>query len=316
MIPSYKILVGDCIEKLQEVPAGSVQCVVTSPPYYGLRDYGDPRQIGIEDTPGQYVARIVEAARAVRRVLRDDGTFWLNLGDSQYNYRPGSGELVKQTISSSAQDLPQQCARRANKLAGFKEKDKLLIPERTVIALHADGWYVRDEIVWAKPNPMVESVTDRTTRAHEFIYMLTKKPDYYYDHDAIKEPYTEPMNRWGGQKLVANGQSSWDEGTGQMTYRDRDMRPDPNGRNKRSVWTVATSPYPGLHFATYPPDLIKPCILAGSRVGDTVLDPFAGRGTTGLVAIELARNCILIELNPKYAAMCELSVNITPGFPF
>jgi DNA modification methylase len=240
VIPTHQILIGDAAEKLLELPDRSVQMVVTSPPYYGLRDYGDPRQLGSENTPQEYIHRLVGISRELRRVLRDDGTYWLNLGDSYYNYRPGQS------------------------LNGFKEKDRMMIPAMVALALRADGWYLRDEIVWHKPNPMPESTTDRTTKAHEFIYLLTKQEQYFYDGVAIKEPYTAPMNRWGGQKLKADGESMWDAGTGQETYRQRDMRPDPAGRNKRSVWTVNTSPYPDAHFATYPPELITPCILAGT----------------------------------------------------
>jgi len=400
MIPDFQILVGDALEKLQDLPPKSVQMVVTSPPYYGLRDYGDTRQLGSENSPGEYIERMVAISREIHRVLRDDGTYWLNLGDSYYNYRPGVGQaLVKQTVASNGQDLPKECPRRGNVLEGFKEKDRMMIPARAAIALQADGWYLRDEIVWHKPNPMPESCTDRTTKCHEFIYLLTKQEQYFYDGYAIKEPYLAPMNRWGGQKLKADGESMWDEGTGQATYRDRDMRPDPAGRNKRSVWTVNTSPYPDAHFATYPPELITPCILAGTSqmgccskcgapwervvekgepdfkhqlacgsnmtgeyngratksyneggaqdpsavkarilegmrenftvgwepgckdacLGDvipcTVLDPFGGRGTTAEVAIQLGRSCILIELNPKFAKLCERSAHTTPGLP-
>ena len=267
-----------------ELPDRSIQMCVTSPPYYGLRDYGDPRQLGSEATPEEYISRLVAISREIRRVLKDDGTYWLNLGDSYYNYRPGAGQaLVKQSVARTGQDLPQSCARGANVLDGFKEKDRKMIPARVALALHSDGWYLRDEIIWNKPNPMPESVTDRTTKSHEFIYLLTKNQDYYYNSEAIKE-----------RGVIYDG-----------------------FRNKRSVWTVNTdSTGNGEHFAVFPPLLIKPCIMAGSRHGDTVLDPFGGRGTTGEVCIELGRNVILIELNPTYAALCEQSVNTTPSLPF
>lgn len=319
MMPTPKILVGDALEELLQVPDQSIQMCVTSPPYFGLRDYGDPRQLGAEDTPGEYIKHLIVISREIRRVLKDDGTFWLNLGDSYYNYRPGVGQsLSQQTLASNLQDLPQKCARRGLKQEGFKEKDRMMIPARVAIALCDDGWYLRDEIVWNKPNPMPESVTDRTTKTHEFIYLLTKNPHYYYNAEAIQEPisesYAADMRPHGvlRQRFYPNSKYV-KEG---MLELDKSVFP--NGerattRNKRSVWTVNTSPYPEAHFATYPPDLIKPCILAGSRIGDTVLDPFAGRGTTGEVSIELGRNCILIELNPKYAAMCEQSIAVTPG---
>jgi DNA modification methylase len=283
---------------------------VTSPPYYGLRDYGDPHQIGSENTPGEYIERLVEVSREIRRVLKEDGTYWLNLGDSYYNYRPGVGQaLVKQSFASSGQDLPQECPRRGNMLEGFKEKDRMMIPARVALALHSDGWYLRDEIVWNKPNPMPESVTDRTTKAHEFIYLLTKNESYYYDCASIREKGVIPEGT-----LAAKGSSERFNMPG-VNSRPPEYKLYDGFRNKRSVWTVNTAQCPEAHFATYPPELIKPCIMAGSRYGDTVLDPFAGSGTTGEVAIELGRSCILIELNPKYARMCGNSINTTPGLP-
>tara|TARA_R110000787_G_scaffold192709_1_gene304241 strand:- start:511 stop:1422 length:912 start_codon:yes stop_codon:yes gene_type:complete len=278
-----------------------VQTCVTSPPYWGLRDYGHDDQLGLEKTPEEYVANMVDVFRMVKELLHDDGTLWLNLGDSYYNYRPGKGQsLVKQTVSNTNQDLPQDCDRRGLKQKGLKEKDLVGIPWRVAFALQADGWYLRQDIIWHKPNPMPESVTDRCTKSHEYIFLLSKNAKYYYDNEAILTPYTEPMNRWGGQKLVAKGQSTWDEGVGQETYRDRDMRPNENGSNKKSVWTVATKPYADAHFAVFPTELIEPCILAGSRKGDTVLDPFFGSGTTGEVSENLGRKWIGIELNPEY----------------
>jgi DNA modification methylase len=350
MMPTPKILVGDALEKLSELPSESIQCCVTSPPYYGLRDYGDARQLGSEATPGLYVDRLIAISREIRRVLKNDGTFWLNLGDSYYNYRPGVGQMLsKQTLSRTDQDMPQKCARRGLKQAGFKEKDRMMIPARVAIALCDDGWYLRDEIVWHKPNPTPESVTDRTSRAHEMIYLLTKNKDYYYDAEAIKQPYSEAtMPRM--MRGVSDHHKNVDGAPGQTphtmnqprlhsSYRGQATKDyelalaqnpsdtkrrieesilNGNGMaNKKSVWTVNTAPCRDAHFATYPPDLIKPCILAGSRPGDTILDPFGGRGTTGEVALELARNCILIELNPKFAALCEaVTSDTTPGFAF
>lgn len=370
MIPTCEIFTGDALEEIKKIPSGSIQCVVTSPPYYGLRDYGtakwdggDPacdhstprsrgedirngdkqgtsagsrpnlnlecrcgavrvdQQIGLEPTPGEYIARLVELGREIRRVLRDDGTFWLNLGDSYYNYRPGLGsQLVKQTLSKTDQDLPKSCSRRGNRQDGFKEKDRMMIPARVALALHADGWYLRDEIIWSKPNPMVESVTDRTTKSHEMIYLLTKQQDYYYDSEAIKEPISAAYandNRPHGvlrqrfypnSKYVKEGMIELDNGDFPTERRD-------TVRNKRSVWTVNCQPYPEAHFAAYPADLIKPCIMAGSRVGDTICDPFAGRGTTGEVALELGRNAILIEINPQYVELCKKNTLVTPGLP-
>jgi DNA modification methylase len=311
MMPTPLILIGDAAEKLKEIPDRSVQMVVTSPPYYGLRDYGDPRQLGSESTPGLYIDRLVVISNEIRRVLRDDGTYWLNLGDSYYNYRPGVGQsMTKQSVSRTDQSLPKVCARRGNVLEGFKEKDRMMIPARVAIALQADGWYLRDEIVWHKPNPMPESVSDRTTKSHEFIYMLTKREQYYYDGESIKERGVIPEGT-----MAAKGSAERFNMPG-VNSRPPEYKCYNGFRNKRSVWTVNTdSSGGGDHFAVFPPLLIKPCIMAGSRYGDTVLDPFGGRGTTGEVCIELGRNCILIELNPKYAALCERSVNTTPGLP-
>jgi DNA modification methylase len=346
MMPSCEIIIGNALEKLHELPDRCIQCCVTSPPYYGLRDYGDPMQLGAETTPGLFIKRLVEISGEIRRVLKDDGTFWLNLGDSYYNYRPGGDGLNRSGLQKHTESLPETTFRRSSKFEGIKEKDRMMMPARVAIALSEDGWYLRDEIVWAKPNPMPESVTDRTTKAHEFIYLLTKNKSYYYDQEAIKEPYspaTMPRLNRGvsdhhknvdgapGQsphtmnqprlhsKYAGQATKDYELGLAQnpsdVKRRVEESILNGNGlANKRSVWTINTAPCRDAHFATYPEDLIKPCILAGSRPGDTVLDPFAGRGTTGLVALELGRSCILIELNPKYASMCEDTINITPGF--
>jgi site-specific DNA-methyltransferase (adenine-specific) len=261
------IIIGDCNKVLATLPDRSINCCVTSPPYFGLRDYGVEGQAGLEQSPELYVANLVSVFRAVRRVLRDDGTLWLNMGDSYYNYRPGKGQrLIKQSCANSGQDLPQICARRGNKLAGLKEKDLIGIPWRVAFALQADGWYLREDIIWHKPNPMPESVRDRCTKSHEYLFLLTKSERYYFDSDAIKEPATNALDV----------------------------------RNKRSVWTVPTRPYKGAHFATFPPDLIRPCVLAGCPGGGVVLDPFCGSGTTGMVALQSGRNAVLVELNPEY----------------
>jgi DNA modification methylase len=266
MSGSYRILLGDNRETLREIPDGTVQTVVTSPPYYGLRDYGHDGQIGLEETPEAYVSALVEVFREVRRVLRDDGTLWLNLGDSY-----GSG---KQLVG---------------------------IPWRVAFALQADGWYLRQDIIWHKPNPMPESVTDRCTKAHEYVFLLSKSARYFYDAEAVKEGgagrldlgrMTRPEARLGGGK--------WSNDCG--------LRAEP-GRNRRSVWTVATQPYSGAHFATFPPKLIEPCILAGSKPGDTVLDPFGGSGTTAAVALEHGREAILCELSPAYAELIPDRIN-------
>ncbi len=308
------ILVGDCRESLRSLPDQSVHCVVTSPPYFGLRDYGVDGQIGQETTPEDFVAAMVEVFREVRRVLRDDGTFWLNLGDSFASSVKGSG------------------------LGG---KNLIGIPWRVALALQADGWILRQDIIWHKPNPMPESVRDRCTKAHEYIFMLTKSSRYFYDNDAVKNPPSEALLKqvvagYAGSDTkdyaVARAQSA--SGTKGRIIEQARKKIDKQrghgrrhagfndrwdamskseqqllGSNKRSVWTVSTKPFKEAHFATYPPDLIEPCILAGCPEGGTVLDPFFGAGTTGLVAQRHGRNWIGCELNPTYAEIAERRIN-------
>jgi len=310
MIPAAEIFEGDAMEVLKQISSNSVQCVVTSPPYYGLRDYGDSRQLGLETTPGLYIERLVAISREIRRVLNEKGTYWLNLGDSYYNYRPGGDGLNRTGLQKNTQSLPESTHRRGSRQKGFKEKDRMMIPARCAIALCDDGWYLRDEIVWHKPNPMPESMTDRCTKAHEMIYMLTKSQDYYYDQEAIREKGVIPAGT-----LAAKGSAERFNMPG-VNSRPPEYKEYDGFRIKRSVWTVNTAQSPDEHFAIFPDDLIKPCILAGSKAGDIILDPFAGSGTTGKVAIQLGRNAILIEINPQYAVMCRSSVNTTPGFAF
>ena len=266
-----------------------------------LQCYFEPAEIGLEETPDAFVQKLVEVFREVKRVLRDDGTCWVNLGDSYYNYRPGKGQaLAKQSCASNDQDLPQSCARRGNKLDGLKEKDLIGIPWRVAFALQADGWYLRQDIIWHKPNPMPESVTDRCTKAHEYIFLLSKSARYYFDAEAINEAATNAGKRVSlGSKSFSKGQATAAgipaSGNGLSDHYDV-----AETRNRRSVWTVTTKPYKGAHFATFPPDLIRPCILAGCPNGGVDLDPFGGSGTTAEVAMEEGRNAILCELNPEY----------------
>jgi DNA modification methylase len=421
-----KILKGDCLETLKSLDEQSINTCVTSPPYWGLRDYGTgewvggnadclhksakknadktggftgkrirkiggsennkylkhkkncsdcgatrkDNQLGMEDTPEEFVENLVRVFKEVKRVLRDDGTVWLNLGDSYYNYRPGKGQsLSKQSVSNTDQDLPQDCARRGNKIAGLKEKDLVGIPWRVAFALQADGWYLRQDIIWHKPNPMPESVRDRCTKSHEYIFLLSKNPKYYYDNEAIKEDAKSAgkksdgfKGRQGGAEYHATGGGI---GSEEKIY---------NKKNKRSVWTITTKPYKEAHFATFPTELIEPCVLAGcpeeicvdcgkpyKRVmqkpkqleiernkrsglddrkvggvldkynrenppidlglqkqcdcetnetkGGTVLDPFGGSGTTGVVAIKHNRNAVLCELNEGYIDIAEKRLN-------
>ena len=294
-----KIEFGDCRTTMRKWAAAGIkaQTCVTSPPYYGLRDYGHEGQIGLEETPEEYIAAMVEVFRCVWDVLEDDGTLWLNIGDSYYNYRPGKGQaLVKQTVANSDQDLPQTCARRGNKLDGLKEKDLIGIPWMLAFALRADGWYLRQDIIWHKPNPMPESVQDRCTKAHEYIFLMSKSQKYYYDHEAIKDPVKQD---WGTRDRTDGKYHN--EGSGLQPHSG--LEKSYEMANKRSVWTVNTKPYAGAHFAVFPSDLIEPCILAGAAPGQVVLDPFMGSGTTAQVAQSLGRQYLGCELNPEYEAL-------------
>jgi len=293
-----KIEFGDCREIMSrwKDEGVKVQTCVTSPPYFGLRDYGVDGQIGLEQTVGEYVANMVDVFRHVWNILEDDGTVWLNLGDSYYNYRPGKGQaLNKQTVSNTNQDLPTTCARRGNKQEGLKEKDLIGIPWRVAFALQDFGWYLRQDIIWHKPNPMPESVRDRCTKAHEYIFLLTKNPQYYFDNEAIKEPSVtnwEINKKTRVQRKNATG-GAISGGTGNKISSG-------TIRNKRDVWSVNVRPYKGAHFATYPTALIEPCILAGSRKNDIVFDPFMGSGTTAQVALQHGRQYLGCELNKEY----------------
>ena len=303
------VLQGGAIARLRELPSGSVNCCITSPPYFGLRDYGVDGQIGLEASPDEFVAKIVEVFREVRRVLKDDGTCWVNLGDSYCSTAPGTqGDgLNRRGILAGVSGRRAQASkkRRPETPSGMKPKDLIGIPWMVAFALRADGWFLRQDIIWAKPNPMPESVTDRCTKAHEYIFMLSKSARYYFDQDAIKEPLKDAsvarliqdVESQQGSNSLKNGHSG---------YFDKDGNPLCGMMaNKKSVWSVATRGYKEAHFATYPPELIKPCILAGCPVSGVVLDPFAGSGTTGKVALENGRSAILIELNPEYIKLIE-----------
>ena len=303
---SVKILLGDCRVRLRELSGQSVQTCVTSPPYFGLRDYGMADQIGLEQTPDAFVAELVAVFREVRRVLRDDGTLWLNLGDSYAaNQSNNGGYSAKSTLAGFTN--PNTKGRQANDAAkprslhhGLKPKDLIGIPWRVAFALQADGWYLRQDIIWHKPNPMPESVNDRCTKAHEYIFfLLSKSGQYYYDAASIEEP--AKWERWGDQTERKKHSGT----AGHLGGKTLDELPIRDSKNRRSVWTVPTKPYSGAHFATFPPDLIEPCIKAGSKAGDLVLDPFGGAGTTGLVADRMGRSAVLCELNPEYAKMAH-----------
>ena len=298
-----KILFGDCRETLKTIDTKARMCV-TSPPYYGLRDYGgEENQIGQEQSPEHFVAQLVDVFSKVRDVLTDDGTLWLNIGDSYYNYR-SDGNYPQQTVSKTRQDLPMNTPVRGNKLEGYKSKDLIGIPWMLAFALRADGWYLRQDIIWHKPNPMPESVKDRCTKSHEYIFLLSKSKNYYYDNEAIKEPAKD----WGTRDRT-NGKYH-NPGTGLQPHSG--LTKSYTKRNKRSVWSVNKKPYKGAHFATFPPELIEPCVLAGSKEGDIVLDPFMGSGTTAMVAKKLGRDYIGCELNKDYASLQTDRISTIP----
>ena len=298
------ILFGDCRETIPTITERPRMCV-TSPPYYGLRDYGgEDKQIGQEQSPEEYIETMVDVFRKVRDVLADDGTLWLNIGDSYYNYRK-DGCIPKQSFTNSRQDLPETTPRRSNKLVGYKDKDLIGIPWMLAFALRADGWYLRQDIIWHKPNPMPESVRDRCTKAHEYIFLLSKSKYYYYDNEAIKEPAKD----WGTRDRT-NGKYH-NAGTGLQPHSG--LTKSYTKRNKRSVWSVNKRPYKGAHFATYPEELIEPCILAGSEKDDIVLDPFMGSGTTAAVAKKNSRAYIGCELNKEYASLQTDRIRTIPN---
>jgi DNA modification methylase len=306
-----KILIGDCRETLKTIPDKTVQCCITSPPYFGLRDYGHDEQIGLEETPKKYVENMVAVFREVWRVLRDDGTLWLNLGDSYAgswgNYsgqNRGSGTQREINSGSQAQqksyDGLEKWRPPTTNPPGLKPKDLIGIPWRVAFALQADGWYLRQDIIWHKPNPMPESVTDRCTKAHEYIFLLSKSQKYFYDNEAVKEPVADSNKNRLSQNIESQTGTERANG-GMKTNGNLKAVGDVNtGRNKRSVWTVTTKPYKGAHFATFPADLITPCVLAGTKTGDIILDPFGGSGTTAEVALTHGRDFVICELNPEY----------------
>ena len=293
------ILFGDCRETLPMFNVKARMCV-TSPPYYGLRDYGgEDSQIGQEQSPEEFIEELVKVFREVRNVLTDDGTCWVNLGDSYYNYRK-DGCIPKQTFAKNRQDLPETTPRRSNKLKGLKEKDLIGIPWMFAFAMRADGWYLRQDIIWHKPNPMPESVRDRCTKAHEYIFLFSKNKKYFYDNEAIKEPAKD----WGTRDRTKGKYHN--EGTGLQPHSG--LSKSYPTKNKRSVWSITNKPYRGAHFAVYPPDLIEPCIKAGSEKGDIVLDPFMGSGTTAAVAKSLGRDYIGCELHEDYGNLIRKRV--------
>lgn len=326
MSDALQLLIGDCRERLRELAPKSVHTCVTSPPYFGLRDYGEAAQIGMEETPEAFVEQLVEVFREVRRVLRDDGTVWLNLGDSYATQggqqkTPHMGAMFAdrvrgQSVISKGKRLPRGTGRWGggnNPATGLlKPKDLIGIPWRVAFALQADGWYLRQDIIWAKPNPMPESVRDRCTKSHEYVFMLSKSPKYFYDAKAVAEPSIYGLDSGHSERAKGYYKGKFSE-PDHTNRRNQSFKAIRETRNKRSVWTVAPKPYKEAHFATYPPDLIEPCILAGSPVGGVVLDPFGGCGTTAGVAIKHGRRAILCELNPNYAALVDARIASIAG---
>lgn len=326
-----QVICADAVEGLKQIESSSVHTCITSPPYYGLRDYGVDGQIGLEQSPEEYIARLVAVFREVRRILRDDGTLWVNIGDSYCSTAPGTmgdPHFVKECSEERRQAYKKF---RPPTPSGMKPKDLIGIPWMLAFALRADGWYLHQDIIWAKPNPMPESVTDRCTKSHEYIFLLSKSPHYYFDAEAIAEPITEstakrmaqdvdsqqgslrvpgktngPMKavppRYGGNKYTATPDVFSRTKSGNA-YNYQPMR------NKRDVWNVATKGFKEAHFAVFPEELIIPCVLAGCPEGGTVCDPFTGSGTTGIVALENGRSFIGCELNPAYADMARRRIS-------
>jgi DNA modification methylase len=297
--PNGILYCGDCLETLKVIPDKSVNCCVTSPPYWGLRDYGNDEQLGLEATPDEYIKKMVAVFHEVKRVLRDDGTLWLNVGDS---YSTGTkAKRQDGTLNLGKGTNKSRKIARIGTPDGCKTKDLVGIPWMLAFALRADGWYLRQDIIWHKPNPMPESVRDRCTKAHEYIFLLSKSKKYFYDYEAIKEPVADSSKQRLGQKTLSS-----QIGSDRVPFKTNGPMKavgSTSGRNKRSVWTVNTKPYKEAHFATFPEDLIIPCIKAGCPDNGTVLDPFFGAGTTGLVAEKLCREWVGLELNEEYCAI-------------
>jgi DNA modification methylase len=290
----YKILKGNCLNTLKSLEDCSVNTCITSPPYFGLRDYGTTDQIGLEDTPELFTSKLVEVFREVRRVLKQEGTLWLNLGDSYAGSGKGPAGNLKDNGERHLEHITKPYTDDT-----LKPKDLIGIPWRVAFALQADGWYLRQDIIWSKPNPMPESVTDRCTKAHEYIFLLSKSRKYYFDNESIKEPaHTTDKSNRNRDETKLNNTPGRTRMAGLKTNHY-------TTKNKRSVWNVSTKPYKGAHFATFPADLIKPCVLAGCPEGGTVLDPFGGSGTTAQVSLQNNRNAILCELNDDYIKLAE-----------
>lgn len=308
---------GDWIDEMETMPDESVQCVVTSPPYWGLRDYEVEGQIGLEETPEKYVENLVDGFRKMKRILKADGTFWLNCGDTYASRPKGNFKGQEKSGLTSTKTQENTTSRESfrrdsedvvpvfNQHHSLKEKDLIGMPWRVAFALQEDGWWIRNDIIWHKTNPMPESVTDRCTTSHEHIFLLTKSNRYKFNQNAIREPYKESSKKRALYGWSGNGKSSDYSELNGLNEEGQYPEPNPKGRNKRDVWEISTKPYSEAHFATFPPELPKTCIKAGTDEGDTVLDPFCGAGTTGLVANRLKRDFIGVELNKDYCEMAS-----------
>lgn len=318
-----KIFNESCLNVSRNLEPKSVNTIVTSPPYFGLRDYGVEGQIGLEQTPQAYVDKLVSVFRACREVLRDDGTLWLNLGDSYYTQPPGNKPGTMKSSSglpNSSENLEKRARQyhRVQKLPGLKLKDLIGIPWRVAFALQADGWYLRQDIIWHKPNPMPESVKDRCTKAHEYIFLLSKNPKYYFDSEAIKQEAAESTKGRGAVSFGGEKGRNYKPEKGDTNYRagneqwGRVYHYTEGKVNRRDVWTVATKPCKEAHFATFPPDLIRPCILAGAPKHGVVLDPFMGAGTTAMVCKQEHRQYVGFELNPAYIEIANRRIAAIP----
>lgn len=311
----YKVIQGDCLSSLKKMQDQSVDCCITSPPYWQLRDYGVEGQLGMESTPKEFVDTLVEIFEEVKRVLKDDGTLWLNLGDSYVGGGRGQDYCKPDAVQQKYIDAGVKYCKPTGKIKGLKPKDLVGIPFRVALALQDSGWWLRQDIIWHKPNPMPESVTDRCTKSHEYLFLLSKSQKYYYDNEAIKEEAVY-------QNKKVRSPQGWDISVGQGGHgsyhkegRSKEFKEftQKTMRNKRSVWTIPNKRYKGSHFATFPTKLVEPCVLAGCREGGTVLDIFGGSGTVAEVALQHNRNAILCELNPEYVDLIhERMKNVQP----
>lgn len=312
MLETNCILNGDCIDVLKTMPDECIQTVITSPPYYGLRDYGVAGQIGLEETPERFIEKMVEVFREVKRVLKNDGTLWLNLGDSYWSKRSHNGLSYDGYDGMHEKEGAKSLRAGGSHHEYLKPKDLIGIPWRVALALQQDGWYLRSDIIWNKTSVMPEAVKDRPTKCHEYIFLLSKSEKYYYNHEAIREPASsnERAKSFRGGGLYTNNQSFKNSKRVENQTVGNTFNPD-GKRNKRTVWNVYPARYSEAHFATFPIELIEPCVLAGTKEGDVVLDPFGGSGTTAEAAIRNRRKYLLIELNPEYIELANNRINGT-----